>query len=62
MVNELLHLFINLQSLKPHELTVIDLTLCNNVLVVILIFMVIISGYDSFIPKIDVKHNSSKAL
>ncbi|WP_395947114.1 TIGR00645 family protein [Caedibacter taeniospiralis] len=62
MANEVLHLFISLTILKPHELIVLGLTLCDTVLVANLIVIVIISGYENFVSKIDVEHTSGEPI
>ena len=62
IANEVLHLFTNLNILKPHELIVLGLTLCDTVLVANLIVIVIISGYENFVSKIDVEHKSGQPI
>lgn len=56
MAHEVIHLFVNLQQLKAHEFIVLGLTLCDTVLVANLVVIVIISGYENFVSKIDVDH------
>ncbi|WP_116963618.1 TIGR00645 family protein [Fastidiosibacter lacustris] len=62
MASEVLHLFMTIKSLAPHELIVLGLTLCDTVLVANLIVIVIISGYENFVSKIDVEHKSGEPI
>lgn len=62
MANEVFHLFTSINVLKPHELIVLGLTLCDTVLVANLIVIVIISGYENFVSKIDVEHKSGEPI
>ncbi|WP_192483580.1 MULTISPECIES: TIGR00645 family protein [Cysteiniphilum] len=62
MANEVFHLFTSINALKPHELIVLGLTLCDTVLVANLIVIVIISGYENFVSRIDVEHKSGEPI
>lgn len=62
MAHEVSCLFVKIALLKPHELIVLGLTLCDTVLVANLIVIVIISGYENFVSKIDVNHNSGEPI
>ncbi|WP_119343447.1 TIGR00645 family protein [Facilibium subflavum] len=62
MAIEVIHLFMRLTLLAPHELIVLGLTLCDTVLVANLIVIVIISGYENFVSKLDVEHKKGEPL
>ncbi|MFZ9035932.1 MAG: TIGR00645 family protein [Francisellaceae bacterium] len=59
---EVFHLLVNLNSYKDYNLIVLGLTLCDTVLVANLIVIVIISGYENFVSRLDVDHKSGEPL
>ena len=59
---EVIYLFANLQGLEPHQLIVLALTLCDTVLIANLVVIVIISGYENFVSKIDVEYKTGEPV
>ena len=62
MAIEVKNLFYNLYGMEPHHLVVIGLTLCDMVLIANLIVIVIISGYENFVSKINVINTDDEPI
>lgn len=55
-------MFWNINRLAGHDLIVLSLNLCDSALVANLIVVVIISGYENFVSKIDVGHKTGEPI
>lgn len=62
IAKEIFHLFNNIDSFTEENLIVLALTLCDAVLVANLVVVVIISGYENFVSKINVRENDNQPL
>ncbi|APC96346.1 TIGR00645 family protein [Francisella frigiditurris] len=60
--NELKHLFMSLSSFNGEKLIILTLTLCDAVLVANLVVIVIISGYENFVSKINMRKQNGQPL
>ena len=59
---EIIIMFLNINSFDGNNLIVFALNLCDTALVANLIVVVIISGYENFVSKIDVDHNKGEPV
>ncbi|MBK2124756.1 TIGR00645 family protein [Fangia hongkongensis] len=55
-------MLINIKDFGGHELIVFALTLCDAALVANLVVVVVISGYENFVSKIDVAHDKGEPI
>lgn len=62
IAKEIFHLFSNINSFTEENLIVLALTLCDAVLVANLVVVVIISGYENFVSKINVAESDDQPL